>query len=336
MPNVVKVTLNGRTLIDHSDSTAEAGNMLLNTVAYEGDGDRVTGSVTIPDVYQMMEQGTAIPENADLDDYVTIGIYWASGDVVLPTLSNAPFATDSYKGFSLEIAMIGGTLTQTATSYSGDVRTRYYQHWLSTPTWSEWVLEQSEAFNRRVKTTEMEEALAVKADSTNPSLTWNIGDETVSATLRRSGSSPTYGLAVVTNPSGSDVFNTIINSDGTKNWVNATYSDVGSSAISVSSGTTTNLCSFSLSAGIWIVEYYANFGSNTNGYRRMMVSSSATGNSVGNYCDLRVAPPTGANANLSGVWIATATGNVTRYLNVYQNSGSSLTVSGGVRLIKLA
>ena len=46
MPDVVKVTLNGNTLIDISDSTVQADKVLSSYIGYEGDGDRFVGTYT--------------------------------------------------------------------------------------------------------------------------------------------------------------------------------------------------------------------------------------------------------------------------------------------------
>ena len=46
MAGTVKVTLNGTTLIDHSDATVAPDKVLSSYVAYEGDGDRITGTYT--------------------------------------------------------------------------------------------------------------------------------------------------------------------------------------------------------------------------------------------------------------------------------------------------
>ena len=47
MPDVVKVTWNGVTVIDHSDSTVEADKVLEDYIAYEGDGDRIVGAANV-------------------------------------------------------------------------------------------------------------------------------------------------------------------------------------------------------------------------------------------------------------------------------------------------
>lgn len=54
---------------------------------------------------------------------------------------------------------------------------------------------------------------------TNPANTWKLGDESHSATLRRSGSSGAYALSIVTNRGGSNTFNALINSSGVRQWV---------------------------------------------------------------------------------------------------------------------
>lgn len=60
---------------------------------------------------------------------------------------------------------------------------------------------------------------SINGTGRNTSLTWNIGDESHTATLRRSGSGNMYGLSIVTNPNGSNVFNLLVNSSGVRQWV---------------------------------------------------------------------------------------------------------------------
>lgn len=50
MAGTVKVTLNGTTLIDHSDATVAPDKVLSSYVAYEGDGDRITGNYVAPSI----------------------------------------------------------------------------------------------------------------------------------------------------------------------------------------------------------------------------------------------------------------------------------------------
>ena len=67
------------------------------------------------------------------------------------------------------------------------------------------------------------DALTEKADKTDGSLTWNIKDGTVPLTLRRAGTSPTYGLSLVANKNGTNQFFSIIAVDSQGNierrWV---------------------------------------------------------------------------------------------------------------------
>lgn len=51
MPNVVKVTLNGTSLIDISDSTITPTRVQSTYVGYEGDGDRITGTAVNAQAY---------------------------------------------------------------------------------------------------------------------------------------------------------------------------------------------------------------------------------------------------------------------------------------------
>lgn len=79
-----------------------------------------------------------VEKNSDMDDYTEPGTYWASGDEDLSTLTNSPFATDSYKGFNMDVLKVGGTLSQIATAYTGDMVMRHYEHWENPPKWTAW------------------------------------------------------------------------------------------------------------------------------------------------------------------------------------------------------
>jgi hypothetical protein len=74
------------------------------------------GNILINDVYSCVSKSaTDIQQNADLDDYMTPGLYYSSSDVT-PTLTNGPFASVSYTTlsnpyFSLCVISGGNTLS---------------------------------------------------------------------------------------------------------------------------------------------------------------------------------------------------------------------------------
>lgn len=74
------------------------------------------GNILINDVYSCVSKSaTDIQQNADLDDYMTPGVYYSSSDVT-PTLTNGPLASVHYStlsnpNFSLCVISGGNTLT---------------------------------------------------------------------------------------------------------------------------------------------------------------------------------------------------------------------------------
>lgn len=83
----------------------------------------------------VLTQGmTAIPANADLNDYKAIGTYCCSANATIPTLSNCP-VTYAFK-LTVSNVVSSASPTQEITSYLGDTFVRTYQNWTST--WSTW------------------------------------------------------------------------------------------------------------------------------------------------------------------------------------------------------
>ena len=103
----------------------------------------------------------------------------------------------------------------------------------------------------------------------------------------------------------------------------------------VATANNTNLGSFTLEAGTWIVFIHVYFSANTNGRRAVWLATSATGSSMeGQTLDNR-APVNGAGTTCKIQAVFTPAVSTTYYLNCYQNSGSTLTASTRYTLIKL-
>ena len=104
---------------------------------------------------------------------------------------------------------------------------------------------------------------------------------------------------------------------------------------SVSNASNTNLGSITLEAGTWLVFIYVHFASNTSGRRSAWLATSATGSSMeGAALDNR-APVSGAVTACKIHCILTPSSSTKYYLNCYQNSGSTLTVTTRYTLVKL-
>jgi hypothetical protein len=103
----------------------------------------------------------------------------------------------------------------------------------------------------------------------------------------------------------------------------------------VATANNTNLGSFTLEAGTWIVFIHVYFSANTNGRRAVWLATSATGNNMeGQTLDNR-APVNRAGTTCKIQAVFTPAVSTTYYLNCYQNSGSTLTASTRYTLIKL-
>lgn len=105
---------------------------------------------------------------------------------------------------------------------------------------------------------------------------------------------------------------------------------------SVPNNSITNLGSFTLTKGLYLVYLTAAFANNTTGYRQLLLSSSATGSSLNRYCSFIFAPcPSTGTGKVSCLLQVTAS-SATYYINVYQNSGSALNVTGaGYQYMKI-
>lgn len=102
---------------------------------------------------------------------------------------------------------------------------------------------------------------------------------------------------------------------------------------SVPSGTVTSLGSVTLTAGKWLVISYATFKENATGFRRIIFGTS---NSVYRNNTTTCQAANGASTILQNVRVFSISSSTTYYLYAHQNSGSSLDVSGGYTLIKIA
>lgn len=119
--------------------------------------------------------------------------------------------------------------------------------------------------------------------------------------------------------------------------VENTVTEVNPSAVSVATATNTTLCnSGSLSAGTYIITFTAEFAGNTNGTTRMIfLSTSSTGDTVSRNSRTSVAPAGGNPTRPACTFLTTINSATTFYLRAYQNTGSALSVTGGMRILKI-
>lgn len=103
----------------------------------------------------------------------------------------------------------------------------------------------------------------------------------------------------------------------------------------VATANNTNLGSFTLAAGTWVIFIHVYFSSNTNGRRAVWLATSSTGSSMEGQTQDNRAPVNGAGTTCKIQAVFTPTASTTYYVNCYQNSGSTLSVSTRYTTIKL-
>lgn len=109
------------------------------------------------------------------------------------------------------------------------------------------------------------------------------------------------------------------------------------SATTVASATWTTVKSITLYKGRFLIVAGANFASNPTGNRRICISTGGDNNGAGYYCyDIRRAVDGfSTNSTVSRIVNVTAAAGTTFNLNVYQNSGASLSVNWGIEYQRL-
>ena len=121
-------------------------------------------------------------------------------------------------------------------------------------------------------------------------------------------------------------------------------SAIGIGEVSVHNGNSTNvstakdttLCnSGALSSGTYILKARAQFAANTSGRRTIFLSTSSTGSFIDRYTRVQVAPAPSTYTEIELTSITTISSETTYYLRAYQNSGSTLAVTGGIEYVKI-
>lgn len=107
-------------------------------------------------------------------------------------------------------------------------------------------------------------------------------------------------------------------------------------SVSASSGSDATVCNTAqYGAGVYLVSAYVSFPASSSGRRHIHLATTNTGSALDNWSQLTLAPSNAQPTvmNMTGIYKRTSTGRW--YLRCYQNSGSSQTVSGGIRVLKL-
>ncbi len=110
------------------------------------------------------------------------------------------------------------------------------------------------------------------------------------------------------------------------------------SAVSVPTATWKSVCSLTLDAGRWLVYATGRFNTNANGtHRSIRVSTSAdsSGGTTVQFTDYR-SPTSGTYTYCKSMDMAVISTQTTYYINAYQDSGSSLDVTGRLYAVRIA
>lgn len=111
--------------------------------------------------------------------------------------------------------------------------------------------------------------------------------------------------------------------------------DVSGSESAASASDTTICSTAQYGAGVYLVSAYVSFPASSSGRRHIHLATTNTGSALDNWSQLTLAPSNAQPTvmNMTGIYKRTSTGRW--YLRCYQNSGSTQTVSGGIRVLKL-
>ena len=118
--------------------------------------------------------------------------------------------------------------------------------------------------------------------------------------------------------------------------VDIEYENPAFNTVSVPSGTITNLTSFDLDPGTYIISVGIVWVSNATGVRRAWMASSPTGTYYASDCCATVNAVNGYGTPCSFTFTLQTNTSITRYINGFQNSGAALTATDCVlRILKI-
>jgi hypothetical protein len=115
-----------------------------------------------------------------------------------------------------------------------------------------------------------------------------------------------------------------------------TVSYANGSAVNVASGTATTVQTITLSAGVWAVQFDAQFASNATGYRGIHLATSSGGGTMDRHSIVQVPAVNGATTRLTFTTFFSLSAETTYYLVAEQDSGSTLSVTPGYRYMKFS
>lgn len=129
-----------------------------------------------------------------------------------------------------------------------------------------------------------------------------------------------------TNTYSCDYINTNIGTIYSENFDNSTVAD----------NTLTTVGTITLSKGTYVITGFGSFATNSTGYRQMGIATSSSSSSIDRSATSTVSAVNGSATTMQVITMINPNAQTTYYLNVKQNSGSSLSFTyGGFRAMKL-
>lgn len=108
------------------------------------------------------------------------------------------------------------------------------------------------------------------------------------------------------------------------------------SSTNVGNNTDATLCnSGSLTAGTYILKGRAQFATNATGYRQLFFATSTTGSNINRYARVIYAAASGTYTEVELTYLATISAATTFYLRAHHTAGTSLSVTGGIQILKI-
>lgn len=106
-------------------------------------------------------------------------------------------------------------------------------------------------------------------------------------------------------------------------------------ATTVANKAWTQIGSITLSAGTYIIHAHGAFANNATGFRAIAINNAGNTSQMDRFSLSRQAPANGENTELNLTKIQPVSASTTYYLNAYQSSGASMSVTGGIRAIRI-
>lgn len=141
-----------------------------------------------------------------------------------------------------------------------------------------------------------------------------------------------YLLPAPTNTSTTAAWYDIVTTKTAGNIISAEKS----TASDIANATYTDITSMSYTAGTYVLIGTVLFGTNANGYRQILISTTSGGSAKTNrWAEWKGAPTNGSQTIAEVMTIVKLLGSGTLYLKAYQTSGGALSTSGGLIAVRI-